>query len=155
MKVLRPHLPYAVTIALVLVIPVIAQAHTTIWPRQSMAGATEKYTVRVPSEGKLATTAAELEVPDGVVVEVIGMPAGWKYEVKRRDDGRIIAITWLMNIKPGEFAEFSFIARNPRDRDELVWTLRQRFEDGSVTDYTNGPQGIRPTAVVKLTPRPD
>src|SRR5215216_5690489 len=103
--------------SLVLAIPTVASAHTTIWPRESMAGATEKYTVRVPSEGKLATIAAELEVPDGVVVEVVGSPAGWKYEVKRRDDGRIVAITWQMNIKPGEFSEFSFIARNPRDRD--------------------------------------
>ena len=133
----------------------VAAAHTTIWPRESMAGATEKYTVRVPSEGKVMTTAAELEVPDGVVVEVVSAPAGWTYELKRRDDGRIIAITWRMDIKPGEFAEFSFIARNPRDQNQLVWTLRQIFEDGKVTDYTNGPQGIRPTAVVKLTPRPD
>ncbi len=37
-------------IALGLIVPVVADAHTTIWPRQSMAGATEKYTIRVPTE---------------------------------------------------------------------------------------------------------
>jgi hypothetical protein len=46
------------------------------------------------------------------------------------------------------------VARNPRDKTELVWGLRQRFADGTVTDFTKGPNGIRPTAVTKLTPRP-
>lgn len=146
--------PVAAAAALAMFLPLSAQAHTTIWPRESTAGGTEKYTVRVPTEGKVATTAAELEVPAGVVVETIGAPAGWKYEVKR-DQNRIIAITWQMDIKPGEFAEFTFVARNPRDRNQLVWTLRQRFADGSVTDFTNGPGGIRPTTVTKLAPRPE
>jgi hypothetical protein len=60
-----------------------------------------------------------------------------------------------MNIPPGEFAEFAFIARNPRDKSELVWTLRQRFADGTVSDWTKGPNGaVRPTAMTKLSPRP-
>lgn len=131
----------------------VASAHVSITPNQSMAGATEKYVVRVPTEGKVATVAAELEVPDGVMVEVVSVPNGWKYEVKRQGD-RIVAITWTMNIPPGEFAEFAFVARNPRDKTELVWTLRQRLADGTVTDFTKGPNGIRPTAVTKLAPRP-
>jgi uncharacterized protein YcnI len=138
--------------ALVLLIPAVAQAHVSISPRESTAGATEKYVVRAPTEGKVATTSVELEVPDGVVVETLAVPAGWAYEVKRKDD-RIVAITWQMNIKPGEFAEFGFVARNPRDKTEIVWTLRQRFADGTVTDFTRTTAGaIRPTAVTKLAP---
>ena len=148
------HLRLLPAVALTVIIPAAAQAHTTIWPRESMAGATEKYSIRVPTEGKVATTAAEIEVPDGVVVETIGAPVGWKYELKRKDD-RIVAITFKMDIKPGEFAEFTFVARNPRDRKELVWGLRQRFADGTSTDFTHDPGGIRATAVVKMTPRPD
>jgi uncharacterized protein YcnI len=134
-------------------IPAWAEAHVSISPNQSMAGATEKYVVRVPTESKVATVAAELDVPDGVIVEVVSMPAGWKYELTRQGD-RIVGITWTMNIPPGEFAEFAFVARNPRDKTELVWGLRQRFADGTVTDFTKGPNGIRPTAVTKLAPRP-
>src|SRR5712691_8307264 len=121
--------PLAMAMSLALLIPVTAGAHVSITPRDSTAGATEKYVVRVPTEGTVTTTGAELEVPDGVVVEVLAVPAGWKYEVKRKDD-RIVAITWQMDIKPGEFAEFGFVARNPRDKTQLVWTLRQRFADG-------------------------
>ena len=139
--------------ALTVVLPSTIQAHITIAPLQSMAGATEKYVLRVPTEGKVATTAAELEVPDGVMVETVAVPNGWKHEIKRQGD-RIVAITWTMNIPPGEFVEFAFVARNPRDKTELVWTLRQRFADGTVSDWTKGPNGIRPTAVTKLTPRP-
>ena len=129
-----------------------AQAHTSIWPRESRVGATERYTVRVPTEGKIATARAELEVPAGVIVEVLSVPAGWKQSVKREND-RIVAITWEMNIPPGEFMEFGFVARNPREGTELVWTLRQIYADGKVEDFTRGPQGIRPTAVTKLAPR--
>ena len=131
--------------------PALTQAHVSITPRESTAGATEKYTVRVPTEGKVTTTAAELEVPEGVVVEVVAMPRGWKHDIKRQGE-RIVGITWTMDVPPGEFVEFAFVARNPRDKTEIVWTLRQRFADGTVTDWTKGPTGTRPTAVTKLAP---
>ena len=96
------------------------------------------------------TTGADVEIPEGVTVETIAVPAGWKYEAKRQGE-RIVAITFQMDIKPGEFAEFAFVARNPRDKDQLVWKLRQRFADGTVTDWTTAPNGTtRPTALTKL-----
>jgi uncharacterized protein YcnI len=131
--------------------PAVLRAHVSISPRESAAGATEKYTVRVPTEGKVMTVGAEMEAPEGVVIETVAMPAGWTYELKRQAD-RIVGISWKMDIKPGEFAEFSFVARNPRDKDQLVWTLRQKFADGTVQDFTKGPNGIRPTAIVHLKP---
>jgi uncharacterized protein YcnI len=139
--------------AIVMMIAASAQAHVTISPNQSMAGATEKYVMRVPTESKVATVGAELQVPEGVIVEAVAVPNGWKYEVKREND-RIVTIIWTMNIPPGEFAEFAFVARNPRDKTELVWGLKQKFADGKVEEFTKGPNGIRPTAITKLTPRP-
>jgi hypothetical protein len=81
------------------------------------------------------------------------MPAGWTYQLKRADD-RIVSIAWNVDVKPGEFIEVAFVARNPRQGAEIVWILRQRFADGTVTDWTNGPNGIRPTARTGLTQRP-
>jgi uncharacterized protein YcnI len=133
---------------------VVTEAHIRIAPNQSTSGATEKYVLRVPSEGKVATVAAELDVPEGVVVEAVAVPNGWKHELKRDAGNRITAIVWTMNIPPGEFAEFAFVARNPRDKAEVVWTLRQRFSDGTVSDWTKGPNGVRSTSMTKLAPRP-
>ncbi len=145
--------PTTLLAVMALLVPAVARAHVSISPNQSMAGATEKYVVRVPTESKVTTIGAEVDVPDGVIVEVVAVPNGWKYEVTRKDD-RIVKIKWTMNIPPGEFAEFAFVARNPRDKTELVWGLRQLLADGKVDDFTKGPNGIRPTAITKLTPRP-
>jgi uncharacterized protein YcnI len=143
----------AVVATVALTLPAIAHAHVSITPRESMAGATEKYTIRIPTEGKVATTGAEIEFPEGVIVETIQVPIGWKYNVTRKDD-RIVTMTIQADIKPGEFIEAAFVARNPRDARDIVWILRQRFADGTVTDWTKGPRGTYPTAVTKLAPRP-
>jgi uncharacterized protein YcnI len=140
----------AAAAALAFLVPALADAHVSITPRQSTHGATERYTVRIPTEGKVATVAAEMEVPEGVIIETLQAPAGWKHDVQRKD-GRIVAITWMADVKPGEFIEVGFVARNSRRGEQIVWTLRQKFADGTVTDWTVGPQGTRPTAVTRLT----
>ena len=143
----------AAAATVVLLFPVAVQAHVSITPRESTHGATERYTVRIPTEGKVATTGADIEIPEGVIVEVLQAPSGWKHEIKRKDD-RIVAISWQANVPPGEFIEVGFVARNPRQGAQIVWTLRQRFADGTVTDWTVGPTGTRPTAVTRLAPAP-
>jgi uncharacterized protein YcnI len=73
------------TLALTLALSVVAttlSAHVTVWPRESRAGASEKYTVRVPTEGKVATTSVTLETPEGVTIAAVAAPAGWTYEAK-------------------------------------------------------------------------
>jgi uncharacterized protein YcnI len=140
----------AAAAAVMMLCPLVVQAHVSITPRQSTTGATEKYTIRIPTEGKIATTGADIEFPAGVIVETVQAPIGWKYELKRQDD-RIISMTIQADVKPGEFIEVGFVARNPRSGTRIVWTLRQRFADGTVTDWTNGPNGAtRPTAVTSL-----
>ena len=141
-------------VALAFTIASIADAHTVIGPSQSTQGATEKFTVRVPTEGTVATVGAEVDIPDGVVFETMSVPAGWKYELKRNADKRVVGIVWTMTVPLGEFGEFSFVARLPRDKTELVWGLRQRYADGKVEDFTKAPNGsVRSTAITKLAPR--
>jgi uncharacterized protein YcnI len=109
---------------------------------------------RIPTEGKVATTAAELDGPEGVIVETLQAPAGWKYKVKRADD-RIVSIVWQVDVKPGEFVEVAFVARNPRSGDKILWTLRQKFADGTTQNWTTAPNGTtRPTAVTQLVAAP-
>ena len=129
----------------------LAGAHVTVWPQESKAGRGEKYVVRVPTEGKVSTTSVVLEVPAGVTVSAVAVPAGWTYDLKR-DGGRIVSITWTMEIKPGEFAEFAFVARNPKEGDQIVWKAHQRYADGTASDWI-GPAGDRtPAPRTKLLP---
>jgi uncharacterized protein YcnI len=137
---------------LVLVVAVasgmVVSAHVTVWPRESRAGAGERYTVRVPTEGKVATISVELEVPTGVTVTGVLVPNGYTYEIKR-DGDRIVSITWKQEIKPGEYGEFVFFARNPKAA-EIAWKAHQRLADGTSVDWV-GPAGDRrPASVTRL-----
>lgn len=79
--------------AATLSVPSVALAHVSITPNQSMAGATEKYVGAGADRMQGRDDGADLEVPEGVIVEVVRTPAGWKYEVKREND-RIVSISW-------------------------------------------------------------
>lgn len=126
----------------------LAQAHVTVWPQQSQMGAGERYTVRVPTEGQVATTSLELEVPADVTVTGILVGAGYAYEV-RRDGDRIVAITWKQEIKRAEVAEFVFFARNPKTA-QIMWKARQRFADGTSADWIGVEGDRRPASVTRL-----
>jgi uncharacterized protein YcnI len=123
-----------------------AWAHVTVWPRESQPGSYEKYVVRVPTEGKVATASVELAVPDGVTIVSMAAPNGFKYELKKTAD-RVTSIVWSMPIAPGEFAEFAFMARNPRTGSDLAWKAVQHFADGTQVEWT-GPKGDKHPAPI-------
>lgn len=127
----------------------MAEAHVTVLPRESHVGAAERYTVRVPTEGQVATTSVELEIPPDVTVTEVVAEGGFTHEVER-DGDRIISITWTKDIKPRERAEFVFLARNPSTGTEIAWKAHQRYADGTSSDWV-GPVGDRrPASVTKL-----
>ncbi len=128
----------------------IAFAHVTVWPRESAAGAHEKYVVRVPTEGKVATESVQLRIPAGVEIVSIGAPNGFRYEVKRTD-GTVTGIVWSMAINPGEFAEFAFMARNPKQSVELRWEAIQRYTDGTTTEWLGPASDRHPASVTQVT----
>lgn len=127
----------------------LAVAHVTVWPRESSTGAYEKYVVRVPTEGSVATQSIELRVPDNVDIVSVGAPNGYTYEVKRTGS-RITSIVWTMTIKPGEFAEFAFMARNPKLAGEVRWEAVQRFADGTSTEWTGPAKDKHPASVTRV-----
>ncbi|MEJ0039364.1 MAG: DUF1775 domain-containing protein [Gammaproteobacteria bacterium] len=127
----------------------LAWAHVTVWPRESSTGVYEKYVVRVPTEGKVATRSVELRVPANVDIVSVGVPNGYTYEVTRTSS-RITAIVWTMAIMPGEFAEFAFMARNPKQSGEVRWEAVQRFVDGTSTDWTGSAKDKHPASVTRI-----
>ena len=137
-------------VGLVLVLAsAVVHAHVVVLPRESQAGAEQRYTVRVPTEGQVTTTSVELEVPADVTVTEVPTGEGYAVDV-RREAGRIVAITWKQDIKPRDAATFVFVARNPRS-ERVVWKAHQRFADGTSTDWVGEQGDRRPASITKLT----
>jgi uncharacterized protein YcnI len=138
----------AIIAVCVIFVASVAAAHVTVWPQQSQAGASERYTVRVPTEGQVPTTSVDLEVPSDVTVTGVLVGSGYTYEA-RRDGNRIVSITWKLDIKPGEVGEFVFFARNPK-AGQIAWKAHQRFADGTSADWTGVEGDRRPAAITRL-----
>jgi ketosteroid isomerase-like protein len=135
---------------LLLSMPGALWAHVGVRPRESRPSAEEQYSVRVPTEGDVATASVTLEIPAGVTVLDVSPVGGATFDTQKGADGRIARITWTKVIPPKEMAEFPFRARNPGSGTELVWKASQRFADGSVVEWA-GPAGDRrPASVTKL-----
>ena len=140
----------AIAIAVFMVAGAAAlNAHVTVWPQESRQGAGERYTVRVPTEGQVATTAIEVEVPADVRVTGVLVGAGFTYETRVEGD-RIVAITWTQEIKPHEYGEFVFFAVNP-ESEAIAWKARQRFADGTSADWVGAQTDRRPASMTLLT----
>ena len=133
-----------------LLIAAAAEAHVSVRPRESKAGATEKYTVRVPTEGRVATTSIELEIPRGVTVDSVEPADGVKSEMKR-EGTQVVSITWTVMIEPGQNRELVFVAKNPLDATEIVWKAHQRYADGTSSDWVGAVGTRQPAPVTKLT----
>jgi uncharacterized protein YcnI len=133
----------------VLTTPAFAFAHVSVRPRESKPGVEEKYTVRVPTEGTVATTQVVLEIPSGVMVLEVLPHDGATFETAKQGD-RITGITWKKEIAPKAAAEFLFRARNPVSGD-IVWKAHQHFADGTTADWVGAAGDRRPAAVTKLT----
>lgn len=96
-------------LTLVIALPTLALAHVGVRPRESKPGTEERYSVRVPTEGAVATTSVRLEIPDGVTVLEVDKMGGETFEVEKKGD-RIVAITWQRNIPPKESADHQHFA---------------------------------------------
>lgn len=128
---------FIVLAASFVIVPTLAFAHVTVAPREAKPGVEQQYTVRVPTEGQVATTSVYLEVPDGVTVVDVPHPEGATHEVKK-DGNRIVGITWTKEIPPKQRAEFLFKATNPASSGQITWKIQQRFADGKVSNWTPG-----------------
>lgn len=128
-----------------------AFAHVTVWPRESQVGAYEKYIVRVPTEGKVATTSVEIQIPAGATFISIAVPSGYTYELRKSGE-TVTGVVWTMRIDPGEFAEFALMVRNPKDGNTLSWKAVQKFADGSSTEWGGPASDKHPAPITKLVP---
>src|ERR1700730_1652226 len=128
----------------------LAFAHVTIWPKESAAGAREKYTMRVPNEKQVNSIKIEGEFPAELKLYDFEFKPGWKIDFKKDDKGNIIGATWTGTIAPYEFVEFGMLGINPKEGTNLVWKFVQYYDNGTKEEFT-GPIGSKyPSPVVML-----
>lgn len=126
-------------------------AHVRVTPAESRAGATQSYTARVPTEGKVATTSVQVDIPEGVRVVSATASPGTRYDFTH-DGDRVVAIVWTVDIQPGTAAELSFVVQNPVTGSDITWKAHQRYADGTSSEWV-GPVGSRgPAPVTRLLP---
>jgi uncharacterized protein YcnI len=134
-----------------LAIPGVALAHAVVFPRASAPGAYEKYVLRVPNEKDTsATTRVEIQFPVAVRVISFADVAGWRLEVRRDSTGRITGATWTGSLPPERFAEFPFVAVNPREEMRIVWPVYQTYSDGERVGWIGPENGDEPASVTTI-----
>ena len=141
---------YLLSTAVLLVSGTLALGHIRIAPTESISGAREKYTMRVPNEKQVPCSKIEGEFPAGLDIYDFEFKPGWKIDFKKNDKGKIIGATWTGKMMPYEFAEFGMLGINPKETTDLVWKFVQYYDDGTKEEFT-GPVGSRlPSPVVTL-----
>ena len=135
--------------ALIVVVPVSLLAHVELRPQVSKPGTEQQYTLRAHNEGKVAVTSLELEIPAELAVTSVAALSTGTYE-ERREGGRIVAIIWTRDIKPGTFADFRFTARNPASGSQITWHARERLADGTVIEWGGAGAGHKPAPTTRL-----
>lgn len=138
--------------ALVLTASSAASSHVTVWPKESVAGAREKYEIRIPNEKKVDTIAVEVLFPGDLRVTSIEQKADWRAEPLRDALGQLVGARWTGKLPPGQFIEFGILAANPAKGNELVWTAVQAYGDGTKSRWSGAPGSKTPAPRVTLVP---
>ncbi len=142
-------LPAAILLLLLLTAP--AAAHVVISPVDSVAGATQLYTISVPSERRSETVKIEVQFPRSLVVLQVQAPPGWRVTPQKDNQGRILGATWEGDGVPFEqFVELHVLAQNPRASGDLSWSVIQTYADGNEVQWSAPESGQFPAGVTHV-----
>lgn len=135
----------------------VASAHVTVQPSQVAAGTYQVMSVRVPSEEKgVNTVKVQVKVPAEINVSRVEPKAGWKYELEKDADSKIVSITWTSDagLSETEFTEFRVSGKVADDAKELVWKAYQTYSDGTLVEWVGGEGADKPASVTAVTAAP-
>jgi len=138
--------------ALAFAVPVTA--HVTVWPKQSIASAREKYAIRVPTEKQVDTIRIEVRFPAGLKVNAFEQMPGWTTELMRDEAGATVGARWTGKLPPMQYAEFGLLAVNPPADGEIVWTATQYYADGTQVSWSGLPGSKSPAPRVVISKAP-
>ena len=128
----------------------VASAHVRVLPEEVPAGSFEVFTVRVPTEKEVPTTAVRVEVPEGFTISRVQPVPGWDYELEE-EGGAVSAITWSGGeIGATEFQQFDVQGRTPDEPGDYPWSAYQTYEDGEVVAWAGPEDSEEPASVVRV-----
>ena len=139
----RPLSAVLVVAAVALVAAGGASAHANVSPAVVKAGASQVFTVAVPTEKEnAATTAVTLTPPSNFRIDSFAPSPGWKRKVVSHGSGENVVIervTWSGGSVPhDEDAVFQFLG-SAENAKTYSFTVQQTYSDGSVVDWS-GPE---------------
>ena len=137
-------------IAALLLVPAAAGAHAVVYPKSSVAGAYERYLLRVPNEKGSATTRIEIRFPDAAKVLSFADVPGWQVAPVLDSAQRIVGAVWTGSLPPQRFVELPFLAVNPKTPTQLVWPVFQTYADGERVEWTGAPDGKSPASTTDV-----
>lgn len=116
-----------------------ASAHVTVKPAEVLTSGFQTFTVGVPNEKEIPTTAVKLDLPEGLMHVSPSVKTGWKIAVEKSGDGHdamVKSITWSGgSIGEGFRDDFTFSAKVPAEPTELRWNAYQTYQDGTVVEW--------------------
>jgi uncharacterized protein YcnI len=126
--------------ALTLLLPGAAFAHSTVTPSQSITSKYETFSLNVPTEKTIPTTAVRLLIPEGLDRVTPIVKPGWTIRVTTNASGTVSRIDWTGgSIPAGQKDMFLFSARTPATSTSLVWKAYQTYRDGTVVAWDRDP----------------
>lgn len=131
-------------------LPSLARAHAVVYPKTSKQGGYEKYTLRVPNERTVATTRVEIHFPEDMRVTSFSDVQGWQLEIQRDSANRITGAVWTGNLPPERFAEFPFVAANPKKEVAISWPAYQTYANGEKVAWVEPEGSKHPVSVTKI-----
>ena len=165
----------AATAAVLLAVPVAAQAHVTIQPQEIPAASFTRVDVRVPNERDDAgTTKVEVQMPDGIASTSYEAEPGWRIRVVMEEAAEPIdlhgeEVTEQVDrviftgdgkrgiIRPGEFKDFGLSVRTPDGEpgEALTFKALQTYEGGEVVRWIGPEDADEPAPTVTLAAPPE
>lgn len=135
-----------------------AFAHVAVKPSEVGMAAFETFTVGVPNEKEVATTALRLVIPQGLEHVSANVKPGWRISMKHGEaaephdstqaghsDEPVVEISWTGgSIPAGLRDDFLFSAKSPAAETTLLWKAYQTYADGTVVSWDIEPNQEQP-----------
>ncbi|WNQ13033.1 YcnI family protein [Paenibacillus aurantius] len=135
----------------------LASAHVTVMPKESVQGAYEKFTVRVPTESDSPTVKVEVRIPPEAEISRVEPKPGWKVEFVKDASGKNTSMIWTAEgpgLSKTEFAEFNMQGKVGDTATSLSWKAYQTAADGSKVEWVGAPDSDKPASVTIVKAKP-